>query len=401
MRIAFGIDVAKNKSDVVAKDETGLIVYGPVTVNHDKQSLNELAKAINSMEGNMLVLMENTSMYWRQPAKILYESGIRVAVLNAILIHSFGINNIRNIKTDKADSYKIADYALQYWDELKNYSPEDEIRELLKMESRLYAKTLSLCGSVKNNLIAICDQAYPDVNKLFWHGKLDQQVHYKWVDYVEAFWHRDYVASFSDEQFCEQYREWCRNNKYRYLRSTAENIYLQSQNTISTFPYNDSTRRLVQQTARTLNSLYDDLFEIRQEMNALATRLPEYETVMAMEGCGIVTGPMLMAEIGDVTRFRNKKALVAYAGLDSPPYQSGIFVSKSRHISKKGSSHLRRTVFTIVQAILIHKNEENQVYQFLDRKRQEGKHYFVYMTATCSKFLRVYYGKVHEALKDK
>ena len=54
---------------------------------------------------------------------------------------------------------------------------------------------------------------------------------------------------------------------------------------------------------------------------------------MQMEGAGPITGPALMAEIGDVRRFKNKKALVAFAGIDAPPFQSGAFESKSRHVS--------------------------------------------------------------------
>ena len=54
-----------------------------------------------------------------------------------------------------------------------------------------------------------------------------------------------------------------------------------------------------------------------------------------------------MAEIGDVRRFKNKKALVAFAGMDAPPFQPGTFESKSRYVSKRGSPHLRRTLFTV------------------------------------------------------
>ena len=44
---------------------------------------------------------------------------------------------------------------------------------------------------------------------------------------------------------------------------------------------------------------------------------------MAMYGVGKVYGPQLMAEIGDTRRFRNRRAITAFAGLDAPPYQSG------------------------------------------------------------------------------
>lgn len=102
-------------------------------------------------------------------------------------------------------------------------------------------------------------------------------------------------------------------------------------------------------------------------MNRLASLLPEYEVVMQMEGTGPITGPALMAEIGDVRRFKNKKALVAFAGIDAPPFQSGNFESKSRHVSKRGSPHLRRAVFLVANIILTLSHKDNSVFCFMDK----------------------------------
>ena len=108
-----------------------------------------------------------------------------------------------------------------------------------------------------------------------------------------------------------------------------------------------------------------------------------------------------MAEIGDVRRFKNKKVLVAFAGIDAPPFQSGAFESKSRHVSKRGSPHLRRTIFIVSNIILTRSNPENAVYCFMDKKRSEGKHYYVYTVAGSAKFLRVYYARVTEFLRSQ
>ena len=45
--------------------------------------------------------------------------------------------------------------------------------------------------------------------------------------------------------------------------------------------------------------------------------------------------------------------------------------------------------------------QDDPVYQFLDKKRSEGKKYYVYMTAGMTKFLRIYYGRVRDCLKEK
>ncbi|MDE6902038.1 MAG: transposase [Lachnospiraceae bacterium] len=163
---------------------------------------------------------------------------------------------------------------------------------------------------------------------------------------------------------------------------------------MATFPKNDSTKLLIAQAADSLNAVYDALYILRGEMLRLTSLLPEFDVVMAMQGAGEVTGPQLIAEIGDVRRFTHKGALVVFAGMDAPPFQSGTFDSKSRRISKRGSPNLRKTLFMVVSTILQHSDPANPIFQFMDKKRAEGKHFYVYMVAGAAKFLRIYYARV-------
>ena len=125
-----------------------------------------------------------------------------------------------------------------------------------------------------------------------------------------------------------------------------------------------------------------------------AASLPEYPVVMEMFGVGSTLGPQLMAEIGDVRRFHSQKALVAFDGIDAPPCQSGQMDIHSRNISKRGSAALRRTLFLVMGIYLQSAPLDEPVYQFMDKKRSEGKPYKVYMMASANKFLRIYYASV-------
>ena len=98
---------------------------------------------------------------------------------------------------------------------------------------------------------------------------------------------------------------------------------------------------------------------------------------MEMFGVGPALGPQLMAEIGDVRRFHSKKTLVAYAGIDSPPNDSGNVTGGHKGMSKVGASSLRRTLF-LVMSVYLQKSPPNEpAYQFMDKKRAEGKPYRV------------------------
>jgi hypothetical protein len=102
----------------------------------------------------------------------------------------------------------------------------------------------------------------------------------------------------------------------------------------------------------------------------------------------------------EASRFAHKGALVAFAGVDAPPYQSGAFEANSQRVSKRGSPHLRKTLFQICSIILQTAPFDDPVFQFMSRKRTEGKHFYVYMIAGANKFLRIYYARVKEYLNS-
>jgi len=91
---------------------------------------------------------------------------------------------------------------------------------------------------------------------------------------------------------------------------------------------------------------------------------------------------------------KSKKALVAFSGIDAPPYQSGQVDIRSSRISKRGAPALRRTLFLVMSVIQQRAHADDPVYLFMNRKRAEGKPYRVYMMASANKFLRIYYASM-------
>lgn len=159
------------------------------------------------------------------------------------------------------------------------------------------------------------------------------------------------------------------------------------------------TKLLITTAAQQLLTGKMTLAALRAEMTRIASQLPEYETVCAMYGVGETTAAQLMAEIGDVRRFPRRSSIVGFAGVDPGIDESGKHSAKSVPTTKRGSPHLRKTLYQIVCTYLKKSPADEPVYQFLDKKRAEGKPYFVYMTAAQNKFLRIYYARVKECLE--
>ena len=218
------------------------------------------------------------------------------------------------------------------------------------------------------------------------------------MDFVYDFWHYECACLLSQEAFTEKYRKWCKRRRYNFSQSKAEDVYIESWGHFNILPKNASTKMLIREAVTALNAVSKTAEIFHAEMQRLAALLPEYDVVMAMYGAGKATGPQLIAEIGDVRRFSHRGAIVAYAGVDPQPSQSGKQSRGSDPISRKGSSLLRKTLFTVMEAHLRTSPADEPVFQFIDRRRSEGKPYFVYMTAGANKFLRIYYARVKEIL---
>lgn len=390
---AVGIDVSKGKCMVAVMRPFGEVVLSPFEVRHSSSELSKLAKLLKSLNGESRVVLESTGNYHAPVAKMLHDAGLYVSVVNAMLVHDYGNNSLRRAKTDKKDAVKLANYGLDHWLSLPRYVPEEDTRLLLKNCYRQYRQYAKVQTMMKNNLISLLDMIFPAVNCLF-SSSARADGSEKWVDFIDAFWHVQCVAGLSANAFSAKYLKWCRKHGYNFSEEKALEIHKIAREHVAVMPKSETTKLLVKQAVAQLRTVSSAKAALQNEMDALAASLPEYPVVMDMFGIGPKLGPQLMAEIGDVRRFHSKKALVAYAGIDAPPYQSGQLNVRSRSISKRGSPALRRTLFLVMSVYLQCSPPDEPVYQYMAMKRAEGKPYLVYMMASANKFLRRYYATV-------
>lgn len=394
---AVGMDICKGKSMVAVLRPLGEVVAKPFEVCHTASGLGKLLDFLKGLEGETKVIMEHTGRYYEPVAQVIHEKGLCVSAVNPLLIRQYGGNSLRRVKTDKADAKKIARYGLDNWAELREYTPMDTIRHELRTLNRqfhLASKNRTACS---NNLVALLDQSFPGVRGWF-DSPARKDGSRKWVDFAMTFWHADCVRSVSQAAFAARYRKWCKRHGYNFNGEKAEQIHREAREMITLVPKSATTKLLIQEAASQLTSLSRMVEVLRAQMNRLAAQLPEYPVVMGMYGVGESLGPQLMAEIGDIRRFAGKQSLVAFAGVDPMPNQSGRRESRSNKSSKRGSPYLRKTLFNIMTVLMQNAPPEEPVYQFLSRKRAEGKPYYVCMTAGANKFLRIYFGKVRDHL---
>ena len=386
---SVGIDISKGRSTVAVMRPFGEVVISPFEVRHTDSELSELARQLKSLNGETRVVMEATGNYHAPVAKLLHDAGLYVSVINAKLVHGYGNNDLRRVKTDRKDAVKLANYGLDRWLTLPRYVPEEDTRLLLKNCYRQYRQYSKVQTVLKNNLISLLDTVFPNANRLF-SSPARADGSEKWVDFVAEFWHCACICKRSEKAFISKYQKWCKKHGYNFGEEKACAIYAEANGHVGVMPKSETTKLLVEQAVVQLRATSAALTALKREVLTLAAQLPEYPAVMGMFGVGPALGPQLIAEIGDVCRFYSKKALVAYAGLDAPPNDSGDVTGRHKSMSKVGASSLRRTLFLVMSVYLRRAPLDEPVYQFMDRKRTEGKPYRVYMMASANKFLRIY-----------
>jgi hypothetical protein len=162
---------------------------------------------------------------------------------------AFGNNTLRKGKTDKTDSVKIARYAIENCEELRDYSSADSLRDNLKSFVRqlnFEDKTLS---AHTNRLYALLERAFPRIDDFF-SSPAKSNGHQKLVDFVIKFWHNDCVSGLSLEKFTEKYRRFCKENRYCFKACDVAEIHAIARDNVTTLPKTDLTKMLVADAAK-------------------------------------------------------------------------------------------------------------------------------------------------------
>ncbi len=370
----------------------GKILRTPFEINHNADELDSLVSLIKSFDEETRVVMEDTGHYHLPIATWLSSHDVFVCCVNALRMKKFCSQSIRRAKTDKIDAVKIASFGITYWTELVQAYSAPDTYEDLRFLSRHYYQTTKLLVKAKVNFSNLLDRVMPGISGIL----TNQGSNHKLTEFVERYIHFHKILVMGEKKFTASYCKWAKKKGYRCNEHKAAEIFALAQNGIPTLPDSQSVKIAVSEAVKLIHSIEESRNTILVQMQKLCNTLPEYSVVKDMDCIGDTLAPRIIAEIGDVRRFRNKHSLIAYAGIYAPPYQSGSFNALERNISKRGNKYLRKTGYEIMRSLIQHKPADNAVYGFILKKRSEDKSAKETMIAGLNKFLRIYYGKVTE-----
>ncbi|MBR5917720.1 MAG: IS110 family transposase [Lachnospiraceae bacterium] len=399
--ISVGVDVSKGKSTICMIKPYGKVLLKPKEYSHTKTELKAFTDYLKGFKEEVHIIMEATGSYHLPIGAFLKEQGYSVRIINPLEMKRYRCQGIRNPKTDRIDAMIIAQYGIDFWYRPVTDSRTEDKREELKMLGMQYFSMMKSRQDRCLALMNLMDRTMPGIS-----GILDDfnknTGKDKQSDFVYEFCHADMITKYSKKKFCERYRNWTTKKGYAFSEEEAGQLFLTAKDSIPTIKMSENTVMVVRDAVKILQEVNASLYDILNHMNEIAKQLPEYETVMSMKGVGRSIGPRLMAEIGDPRRFHSAKALIAYAGIDAPPYQSGQFTGTDRHMSKRGSRVMRKLGFEVMDSVNKHQSlyVDDPVCIYFLKKRAEGKHYLSAMYAAYNKFLRIYHSRVSAALNE-
>ena len=396
--IAVGIDVSKSKSTVAILNSDGSVLVKPYTMEHTQSDMCALADYLRTFDEPLTILMEYTGHYHYPVLKKLQQEGFPVCVINPYQMKKYGDVEIHKAKTDKKDAIRIATYALEKAYKLVPYNSLEQKYEDLKFLSRQYNQRISSVAYTKVQLINLLDQTMPGITRILpLRSRHPEQC--TLLLFIKRFKSFDEINKIGKTRFLASYATLVKKTRDRHAPSKGLAIYELATNSITTRGEDPYIQLAQSQCVDLLASAQNAADEIILQMQTIAETIPEYKVLRSMAGVGDRLGPVILAEIGDIRRFHSGKALNSFAGNDAPPYQSGQFESRNRHISKRGSATLRKACFEVMQCLKLTKPQDDPVYLFMLKKEQEGKPYNVAKMAGVNKFLRIYYARAMELYK--
>lgn len=398
MFYSIGIDVSMGKSTISIISTDGEVISEPFEIEHTKSGFNLILEKIKNIpKDNVKFVMESTGNYCKSILKIIIDNGYFVTVENPLTIKKYCDINIRKVKTDKKDALKIACYGSERWNKLIEYTPSDEIYSELRFLSRQYDEQMTLKVMKKIHLSGLIEVTFPGLKKIF-NG---DSVYMLMLDVYKKYYHPSLVLSKSKSSFIKDVEKISKKTGHRVGTRVAEEMYSLASECIPSSPCNESTQLSVSNCVLLLQNLEEITNNIIAKMDKLARNLPEFEIVSNMSGVGNKIRSRLIAEIGDVRRFKNSNCLIAYAGIDVPPFQSGQFIATNRRITKRGNKHLRKVGYEVMKSLkTVKPTKDNAVYLFILKKENEGKGSITAKIAGLNKFLRIYYARVMEVYKN-
>ena len=379
-----GIDIGKNHHEASIVSPEGKQIGRSLRFATTHKGADSLMSFIFKNIGNSPCVfgMEATGHYWYPIYSFLKAKGYTIYVINPIQSDSLRKMYIRQTKNDSIDSFLIA--KVIRFGQFGTTSMADENILAMRQLCRYRDSVISSRTEIKLRIGTIMEQIFPEYEKQF--SSL-------WVStsmgILEKYLTPENIENAPIDELFEIIKDKSHN---RLTRAKAISIKEAAADTFGIKIAQDAF-------SFQLKQLIDRMNFLDKQIEALDCQILEYYEkfdcyLHTIPGIGIIGAATILAEIGDISRFKNSSSLIAVAGIDPTVRQSGEFNSTHNHMSKRGSPYLRHAIFLAATTCSFHNSPLNAYYK---KKRDQGKHHLTATGAVARKLTTVIYAVLRDS----
>ena len=379
--VCVGIDVAKDKHDCFILSSEGEVLADVFTIANNREGFETLLQKIQSCTSPSDIIkvgLEATGHYSYNILGFLLDNGLDTYVINPLLTNLFRKStSLRRTKTDRIDARTIAAILMSDVD-LKSYTDTAYHNEELKSLTRYRFEKVSERAKLKQSVSRLVNILFPELETLV--PTLHMASVYAVLSEFPG------AKQIADAHLTHFKTVLSDASKGRYDRKKAVEIRETARTSIGSAMPAKSLE--LQHTIRLIRELDKEIDEIEVAIKNIIDEMAP--PILTIPGISYRMGAMILAEIGDFSRFDSPDKLLAYAGLSPSTYQSGKLNATGAyaHMEKRGSRYLRFALFNATKYVCIW---EPSFAAYLAKKRAEGKHYNVAISHAAKKLVRLIY----------
>ena len=379
-----GIDIGKNHHEASIVSPEGKQIGRSLRFATTHKGADSLMSFIFKNIGNSPCVfgMEATGHYWYPIYSFLKAKGYTIYVINPIQSDSLRKMYIRQTKNDSIDSFLIAEVIR--FGQFGTTSMADENILAMRQLCRYRDSVISSRTEIKLRIGTIMEQIFPEYEKQFSSLWVSTS-----IGILEKYLTPENIENAPIDELFEIIKDKSHN---RLTKAKAISIKEAAADTFGIKIAQDAFSFQLKQLIDRMNFLDKQIEALDIEIMKYYEQFDCY--LHTIPGIGIIGAATILAEIGDISRFKNSSALVAFAGIDPTVRQSGEFNSTHNHMSKRGSPYLRHAIFLAATTCSFHNSPLNAYYK---KKRDQGKHHLTATGAVARKLTTIIYAVLRDS----
>lgn len=371
----IGIDIAAETHAAAIIDEAGSVLLKPTKFGEEEAGYEKLRALIGEPEG-ALVVAEATGHYWQNLFAFLIAEGFAVVLLNPLRTSRFAGEDLRRAKTDALDALALARFGQQ-----KRPAPTAlpdeatlELRELVRLRARLVQDL----GDRTRQLHRIVDLGFPEFTKLVPDLASDLA--------LALLSHWPTAKAFQSAS-AGAIANLLYDGRHAVGRARANDLIALAKRSVGAH-HGPAYRTQAEYACEDIRTLKARLRKLERDISGTLENHKIGSLLTTIDGIGDTTAALLVAELGDISRFTSADALAAYVGVVPGLSQSGKKTGNRASISGLGSARLRKALYMPTLAAV---RCNPWLRAFYERLRAAGKLPKVAITASIRKLLHAIY----------